>query len=179
MIDKITSKRIHAYTESKLHPRAASSSAKQPILIFQQHKNTLKKITRQSSKFSHSVVSDSLQPHGLQHSRPPCQSPIPKVYSTHVHWVSDAIQTSHPVMPFSSWPQSLPASGSFQMSQLFTSGGQSIGVSASAPVLPMNAQDWYPLGWTCQIFLQYKGLSRDFSNTTVHKNQFFDAPLSL
>ena len=79
MIDKIPSKRIHAYTESKLHPRADSSSARQPMLIFQQNKNTLKKITRHSSKFSHSVVSDSLQPHGLQHTRPPCQSPTPKV----------------------------------------------------------------------------------------------------
>ena len=154
MIDKIPSKKIHAYTESKLHPIAASSSARQPMLLFQKNKNTLKKIKRQSSRFSPSVVSDSLQPHGLQHTRPPCQSQTPKVYSTHVHWVSDVIQTSHPVMPFSSGPQSLPTSGPFQMSQLFTWGGQSIGVSASAPVLPMNAQDWSPFGWTCRISLQ-------------------------
>ena len=82
----------------KLHPKADSSSARQPMLIFQQNKNTLKKITRHSSKFSHSVVSDSLPPHGLQHTRPPCQSPTPKVYSTHVHWISDAIQPSHPLL---------------------------------------------------------------------------------
>ena len=88
-------KRIHAYTESKLHPIAASSSARQPMLIFQQNKNTLKKIKRQSSKFSHSVVSESLQPHGLQHTKPPCQSPTPKVYTIHVHWVNDTIQPSH------------------------------------------------------------------------------------
>ena len=86
---------------------------------------------------------------------------------THVHRVGDAIQPSHPVIPFSSYPQSLPASGSFPMSQLFTSGGQSVGVSASASVLPMNTQDWSPLGWTSWISLQSMGLSRVFSNTTV------------
>ena len=86
---------------------------------------------------------------------------------THVHRVGDAIQPSHPVIPFSSYPQSLPASGSFPMSQLFISGGQSVGVSASASVLPMNTQDWSPLGWTSWISLQSMGLSRVFSNTTV------------
>ena len=97
MIEKIASKRIYAYTESKLHPRAASSIARQPMLIFQQNKNILEKIKRQPSQFSRSVVSDSLQPHGLQHNKPPCQSPNPKVYSTHVHWVTDAFQTSNPL----------------------------------------------------------------------------------
>ena len=98
---------------------------------------------------------------------------------THVHWVSDAIQTSHPVVLFSSCLQSLPASGSFQMSQFFAYGGQSIGISTSASVLPMNIQDWFPLGWTGWISLQSKGLSRVFSNTTVQKHQFFGAQLSL
>ena len=101
---------------------------------------------------------------------------------THVHWVGDAIQPSHPLSSpipiLSSCPQSLPASGSFPMSQLFTWGGQSIGVSASASVLPMNTQDWSPLGWTGWISLQSKGLSRVFSSTTVQKHQFFGAQLS-
>ena len=97
---------------------------------------------------------------------------------THVHWVSDATQPSHPVVPFSSCLQSFPASGSFQMSH-FTSVGQSTGVSASASVLPMNTQDWFPLGWTGLTSLQPKGLSRVFSNTTVQKHKFFHAQLSL
>ena len=99
---------------------------------------------------------------------------------THVHWVGDAIQPSHPlVFPFSSCPYSLPASGSFPVNQLFTWGGQSIGVSASASVLPMNSQDWSPLGWTGWISLQSKGLSRVFSNTADQKHQFFSAQLTL
>ena len=98
---------------------------------------------------------------------------------THVHWVGDAIQTSHPLIPFSSRLQSFPASGSFQMSKFFISGGQSIGVSASASVLPMNIQDWFPLGWTGWISLWSKGLSRVFSNTTVQRHQFFSTQLSL
>ena len=98
---------------------------------------------------------------------------------TLVHWVSDAIQPSHPVTPFSSCPQSFPASGSFQMSQFFASGGQSFGVSASTSVFPMNAQDWSPLGWTGWISLQSKGLSRVFSNTTVQKHHFLSTQLSL
>ena len=92
---------------------------------------------------------------------------------THVHWVGDAIQTSHPVAPFYSCPQTFPASGSFPMSQLFASGGQNIGVSASASILPMNIQDWFLLGLTGLVSLQTKGLSRVFSNTTVQKHQFF------
>ena len=103
---------------------------------------------------------------------------------THVHWVGDVIQPSHPlssssVVPFSSHLQSFPASGSFQMSQFFASGGQSIGVSALASVLSINVQDWFPLGWTGWISLQSEGLSRVFSNTTVQKHQFFSAQLSL
>ena len=105
---------------------------------------------------------------------------LPQFTQTHVHQVGDAIQPSHPLLsPFSSYPQSLPASESFPMSQLFAWGGQSTGVSASTSVLPMNIQDWSPLGWTGWISLQSKGLTRVFSNTTVQKQQFFGAQLSL
>ena len=132
-----------------------------------------------SVQFGLSVMSDSLQPHGLQHARPPCPSPTPKVYSNSRPWSQWCHPTiSSSVVPFSSRLQAFPASGSFQMSQLFTSGGQSIGVSASTSVLPMNIQDWSPLGWTGWISLQSKGLSRVFSNTTVQKHQF-GAQLSL
>ena len=130
--------------------------------------------------FSHSVVSDSLRPHESQHARPPCPSPTPRGHSdSHPlsQWCHSAISSS--VLPFSSCPQSFPASGSFQMSQYFAWGGQSTGVSASTSVLPMNTQDWSPLGWTDWISLQSKGLSRVFSNTTVQKNKFFSALLSL
>ena len=132
-----------------------------------------------SVQFS-SVMSDSLQPHELQHARPPCPSPTPGVNpnSCPLRWWCH-LTISISVFPFSSCPQSFPASGSFQMSQLFTSGGQSIGVSASTPVLPMNTQDWSPLGWTGLISLQSKGLSRVFSNTTVQKHHFFCTQLSL
>ena len=124
-------------------------------------------------------MSDSLRPHESEHVRHPCPSPIPGVYSNSspsIWWCNTAISTS--VVPFSSCPKSLPASGSFPMSQLFAWGGQSIGISASASVLPMNTQDWSPLGWTGWISLQSKGLSRVFSNTTVQKHQFFTAQLS-
>ena len=133
-----------------------------------------------SVQFSHSVVSNSLRPHELQHARPPCLSPIPRVHSdSHPssQWCHPAISSS--VVPFSSCPQSLPASESFPMSQLFAWGGQSTGVSASTSILPMNIQDWSPLGWTGWISLQSKGLSRVFSNTTVQKHQFFGGQLSL
>ena len=133
-----------------------------------------------SDQFSHSVVSNSLQPHGLQHARPPCPSPTPGVYSNPcplTQWCHPTISPS--VIPFSSCLQSFPVSGSFQMSQFFPSGGQSIGISASASVLPMNNQDWFPLGWTSWISLLSKGLSRVFSNTTVQKHQFFGVRLSL
>ena len=117
-----------------------------------------------SVQFSRSVVSDSLRPHESQHARPPCPSPTPEVHSNSCpssQWCHPAISSS--VFPFSSCPQSLPAAGSFSMSQLFAWGGQSIGVSALASVLPMNTQDWSPLEWTGWISLQSKGLSRVFS----------------
>ena len=104
---------------------------------------------------------------------------LPELTQTYVHWVSDAILPSHPLIPFSSCLQSFPASGSFQMSQFFASGGQSFGALALASVLPMNTQDWSLLGWTGWISLQSKGLSRVFSSTTIQKHQFFSAPLSL
>ena len=118
-------------------------------------------------------------PHESQHAKPPCPSPTPGVYLNSCpssRWCHLAISSS--VIPFSSCPQSLPASGSFPVSQLFASGGQSIGVSASTSILPMNTQDWSPSGWTGFISLQSKGLSRVFSNTTVQKHQFFGAQLS-
>ena len=118
--------------------------------------------------------------HGLQHTRLPCPSPTSGVYSNSCPlspWCHPTILSS--VVPFSSYLQSFPASGSFQMSQLFASGGQNVWGSASASLLPMNIQDWFPLGWTGWISLQSKGLSRVFSNTTVQKNQFFGTQLSL
>ena len=124
-------------------------------------------------------MSDCLRPHESQHARPPCPSQTPGVYSNShpsSRWCHPAISSS--VVPFSSCLQSLPALGSFPMSNLFTWGGQSIGVSASVSFLPMNTQDWSPLGWTRWISLQSKGLSRVFSNTTVQKHQFFGAQLS-
>ena len=132
-----------------------------------------------SVQFSRSVVSDSLRPHESQHARPACPSPTPWVYSNSCswsQWCHPAISSS--VIPFSSCPQSLPASGSFPMNPLFAWDGQSIGVSASASVLPMNTQGWSSLGWTGWISLQPKGLLRVFSNTTVQKHQFFDAQFS-
>ena len=144
--------------------------------------NTMKSLLRQclsqswrysSVQFCHSVVSDSLRPRESQHARPPCPSPTAGVYSNSCPlswWCHPAI--SSPVIPFSYCPQSLPASGSFPTSQLFA------WVSASASVLPMNTQDWSPLGWTGWISLQSKGLTTHFSNTTVQKHQFFGAQLS-
>ena len=137
------------------------------------------KLNQLSVQFSCSVVSDSLWSQGLQHASPPCLSPTPGVYPNSCslsQWCHPTISSS--VIPFSSRLQSFPASESFQMSQLFTSGGQSIGVSASASVLSMNTQNWAPLGWTGWISLQSKGLSRVFSNTTVQKHQFFGTQLS-
>ena len=137
-------------------------------------------MTFSSVQFNRSVVSNSLWLHELQHARPPCPSPTPGVYPNLCplsRWCHLTISSS--VVPFSSRFQSFPASGSFQMSQLFASGDQNIGVSASASVLPMNTQDWFPPGWTGWISLQSKGLSRIFSNTTVQKHQFFYTQLSL
>ena len=130
--------------------------------------------------FSHSVIFNCLQPHEMQHARPACLSPTARVYWNPCPlrwWCHPTISSS--VVPFSSCPQSFPESGSFQMSQLFASGGQSIGFSASISVLPMNTQDLSPLGWTGWISLKSKGLSRVFSNTTVQKHWFFSAQLSL
>ena len=134
----------------------------------------------QFSLFSHSVVSDSLRPYESQHARPPCPSPTTGVHpnsSASSQWCHPAISSS--VVAFSSCPQSFLASESFPMSQFFAWGGQRIGVSASTSVLPMNTQDWFPLGWTGWISLQSKGLSRVFSNTAVQKHQFFSAHFSL
>ena len=137
-------------------------------------------LMKAKAQFSCSVVSDSLRPRGLQHARPPCPSPTPRVYPNSrpsSRWCHPTISSS--AVPFFSCPQSFPASGSFQMSQLFTSCGQSIGLSASTSVLPMNTQDWSPLGCTGWISLQSKGLSRGFSSTIVQKHQFFGVQLSL
>ena len=133
-----------------------------------------------TSQFSHSAVSNSLWPHGLQHARPPCPSPTPRVYSNSC----PLSQRCHPtisssLIAFSSRLQSFPASGSFQMTQFFASGDQSIGVSTSTSVLPTNTQHWSPLGWTGWISLQSKGLSKIFSNTTVQKHHYFGTQLSL
>ena len=132
-----------------------------------------------SVQFSRSVVSDSFRSQWLQHARLPCPSPTPGAYSNSCplsQWCHPNISSSD--IPFCSHLQSFPASGSFQMSQLFTSGGQRTGVSASTSVFPMNTQDWSHLGWTGWISLQSKGLSRVFSNTTFQKHQFFGAQLS-
>ena len=131
-----------------------------------------------SVQFSCSVMSSSLWPHGLQHARIPCPSPTPSAYSNSCPsswWCQPTISSS--VVPFSSHLQSFPVSGSFQTNQFFASGGQSIGASAS--FLPMNIQDWFPLGWAGWISLLSKVLSRVLSNTTVQKHQFFSTQLSL
>ena len=133
-----------------------------------------------SVQFSCSVMSNSLKLHGPQHARLPCPSPTPGAYSNLCslsRWCHPTISSS--VVPFSFCPQSFPALGSFQMSQRFASGGQRIGVSASAPVIPMNIQDWFPLGLTGLIPLQSKGLSRITSSTTIQNHQFFGAQPSL
>ena len=132
-----------------------------------------------SVQFSRSVMSNSLRHHESQHARPPCPSPTPRVHSDSCpssQWCHPAVSSS--LLSFSSCPQSFLASESFPMSQLFTRGGQSIGVSALASVLSKNTQDWSPSEWTSWISLQSKGLSRVFSNTTVQKHQFFSAQLS-
>ena len=151
---------------------AKQYATKQPINQWKNKRN--KKISRGNSfQFSHSVMSDSLWPH----AQPPCPSPTPGVTCPLSRWCHPAISSS--VVPFSSCPQSLPASGSFRMSQLSASGSQSIGVSASTSVLPMKTQDWSFLGWTDYMSLQSKGLSRVFPNNTIQKHQFFGTQLSL
>ena len=145
--------------------------------------SNLGKPTHRASRILSSVQFSSvaqscptLQPHELQHTRPPCPSPTPRVYPNlcpSSRWYHPAMLSS--VVPFSSCPPFLPTSGTFPMSQLFAWGGQSIGASASVSVLPMNIQDWFSLGWTGWISLQSKELSRVFSNTTLQKHQFFGA----
>ena len=133
-----------------------------------------------SVQLSCSVVSDSLWPHGLQHARPPCLSSTSRACSNSCplsQWCHPT--TSSSITPFSSSLQSFPASGSFPVSWFFASGGQSIGASTSASVIPVNIWDWFPLGWTGWISLLSKGLSRVFSNTTVQKHQFFSVQLSF
>ena len=137
------------------------------------------KLIWSSVQFSHSVMSDSLRPHELQYTRPPCPLLTPGVHPNPcpLRWCHPTISSS--VIPFSSCLQSFPASGSFPMTQLFTSAGQSIGVSASTSVVPVNTQNWLPIGLTGWIFLHSEGLSRVFSNTTVQKHKFFSTQLSL
>ena len=154
----------------------AKQLASPSILLNRRH---LLSVQFSSVQFIHSVMYDSLRSHESQHTRPSCLSSTTRVHPNPCpssQWCHPTISSS--VVPFSSCPQSFPASGSFQMSQLFASGGQSIGVSALI-ILPMNTQDWSPLGWTSWISLQSKGLWRVFSNTTVQKHQFFGAQLSL
>ena len=159
------------------HPGIKPTSLASPALAGRYFTTQFSSV--QFSQFRRSVMSNSLQSHEPKHTRPPCPSPTPRVHPDSCAsswWCHPAISSS--VVPFSSCPQSLPASRSFPVSQLVTWGGQSIGVSASASILPMNTQDWSPLGWTGWISLQSKGLSRVFSNTTVQKHQFFSTPLS-
>ena len=162
------------------HPISPSVGALYPIHTFIHSSRTCLSWKMNMGSFSRSVMSHSLWPHEPQPARPPCPSPTPGVHPNPCplsRWCHPTISSS--VIPFSSCPQSFPASGSFPVSQLFASGGLSTGVSASASVLPMNTQDWSSLGWTGWISLQSKGLSRVFSNTMVQKHQFFGAQLSL
>ena len=162
--------------------KLSSVLSTQPLPSFQYHLKSLRWDLNKwcPVQFSHSVLSDSLWPHGLQPTRLSCLSPIPRVNSDSCPlswWCHPTISSS--VMPFYSCLQSFPASGFFPMSQFFASDGQSIRTSVSASVLPINIQDWFPLGLTGIISLQSKGFSRVFSNTTVQKHQFFGAQLSL
>ena len=175
-----------ALLSSSKHFKRGTCNISSPAIVTQRYKPWVKTKTPyqpllgSSVQFSRSVVSDSLRPHEPQHARPPCPSPTPGVYPNTCPsswWCHPTISSS--VVLFSSCPQSLPASGSFPMSQLFAWSGQSIEVSALASGLPKNTQDWSPLGWTGWISLQAKGLSRVFSNTTVQKHQFFGTQLSL
>ena len=156
----------HVTTENYLNVKMLLSARRNRFLFWSFHWNQFSSV-----QFSRSVVSDSLRPYELQHARPPCPSPTPRVYPNSCplgRWYHSTISSS--VVPFFSCPQSFTASGSFPMSQLFGSGGQSIGVSASTSVLPVNTQDWSPLGWTGWISLQSKGHSRVFSKTIVQKH---------
>ena len=166
----VVTKRQGRGKPAKIEQRKAKGRSKD------RSEDLMKNEQHSSVQFSRSVVSDSLRPHESQHARPPCPSPAPGVHSDPrplSPWCHPAISSS--VVPFSSCPQSLPASESFPMSQLFTWGRQSTGVSALASVLPKKSQGWSPSEWTGWISLQSKGLSRVFSNTTVLKHQFFSA----
>ena len=172
-LEGITMSSLPVYNSAWSGPLSYSLSKPPPLPLNPDSKHPSFSNTG-SVQVSRSAVSDSSQLHEPQHARPPCPSPTPRVHPNPCplsRWCHSTISSS--VIPFSSCPQSFPASGSFQMSQLFESSGQSIGVSASTSVLPMNTQDWSPLGWTSWISLQSKGLSRVFSNTTVQKHQFF------
>ena len=174
-----------SWTEAQQAPLSIGSSTNNTgvgchFLLHYYSVGTIVQCVFSSVQFSCSVVSNSLRLHELYHARPHCPSPTPRVHSNSrpsSWWCHPAISSS--VVPFSSWPQSLPASESFPMSQLFAWGGQTTGVSAAASFLPKNSQDQSPLEWTGWISLQSKGLSRVFSNTTVQKHQSFNAQLSL
>ena len=165
---------LYCHLDSPLYGACSPSVLTEPL------KEICYNLPAYSVQFSYPVVSNSLWPHGLQYARFPCPSRTLGAYSNSCPlswWCHPTIFSF--VVPLSSRLQSFPASGSFQMSEFFTSGGQRIGVSTSASVLPMNIQDWFPLGWTGWISLHSRGLSRVFSNTTVQKHQFFRAQLSL
>ena len=168
------------YSELSEKPNYKLPATKTTTVIFHHLVLHIHNVTILSVQFSHSVGSDCLRPHELQHASPPCPSPTPGVNPNSCplsRWCHPTVSSS--VVPFSSRLQSFPASGSFLLNLLFASGGQSIGVSASTSVLPMNTQDCSPLGWTSWISLQSKGLPRVFSNTKVQKHKFFGAQLSL
>ena len=172
--------REHTWRFKKITVILKECFKKIKIYLYHKKKIFLNRRTFGIIQFSLSVVSDSLRLHELQHTRLPCPSLTPGVYSNSYplsRWYHPTISSS--VVPFSSHLQSFPTSGFFPVSQFFASNGQSIGVSASALVLPMNIQDWFPSGWTGWICLLSKGISRIFSNTTVQKHQFFGTKLSL
>ena len=170
-------KRINCFINFSVLQHIGEVCLRQCFLIFLKvWLQSLRLLSDQISQISRSVMSDSLRPHELQHTRPPCPSPTPRVHSDSrpsSQWCHPAISSSG--VPFSSCPQSLPASESFPMSQLFAWGGQNTGVSALASFLPKKSQGWSPSEWTGWTSLQSKGLSRVFSNTTVQKHQFFSA----
>ena len=169
---------LHSFVNGHLFCFHALAFVNNAALIIGVHVSFSILVSSVSVQFSRSVVSDSLQPHESQPARPPCPSPTPGVHSnsgSSSRWCHPAISSS--VIPFSSCPQSLPASESFPVSQLFTRGGQSTGLSALASFLPKKSQGWSPSEWTGWISLQSKGLSRVFCDTTVQKHQFFGAQL--
>ena len=159
------------------HPWKDSSISSKKALHHTREQRFKTAFMQTTVQFSPSVMSDSLRPRGLQHTRLPC--PVPKLAQTHVHQIGEAINHLILCRPLLLLPSIFPSIRVFARSQFFTSGGQSIGVSPSASELPMSIQDWFPLEWTGWISLQSKGLSRVFSNTTVQKHKFFGIRLSL